>query len=175
MTEGRRHLVLVGLMGAGKTTVGKRCAQLLGRSFVDTDAVVETATGKTVAEIFFDDGEARFRELERDAVADVCASPEPLVIGCGGGAVLDPTTRRRLHAVGLVVWLRASPPVLGRRVGRDRTRPLLGGSPEAVLERLATLRAPAYEAAADVVVDTDGRTVDEAADAVIAELHAWTG
>jgi len=175
MTEGRRHLVLVGLMGAGKTTVGMRCAQLLGRSFVDTDAVVEAATGKTVAEIFFEEGEARFRELERDAVADVSASPEPLVIACGGGAVLDPTTRRRLRAVGLVVWLQASPPVLGRRVGRDRTRPLLGGSPDTVLERLATLRAPAYEAAADVVVDTDGRTVDEVADAVIAELRAWTG
>ena len=81
----------------------------------------------------------------------------------------------RLRAVGLVVWLQASPPVLGRRVGRDRTRPLLGGSPDTVLERLATLRAPAYEAAADVVVDTDGRTVDEVADAVIAELRAWTG
>ena len=109
------------------------------------------------------------------ARADVSASPEPLVIACGGGAVLDPTTRRRLRAVGLVVWLQASPPVLGRRVGRDRTRPLLGGSPDTVLERLATLRAPAYEAAADVVVDTDGRTVDEVADAVIAELRAWTG
>ena len=151
MTEDRRHLVLVGLMGAGKTTVGMRCAELLGRSFVDTDSVVECATGKTVAEIFFDEGEARFRELERDAVADVCASPEPLVIGCGGGAVLDPTTRRRLRAVGLVVWLQASPPVL------------------------ATLRAPAYEAASDVVVETDGREVDEVADAVIGKLRAWRG
>jgi shikimate kinase len=172
-----QHLVLIGLMGAGKTTVGRRCAELLGRDFVDTDALVEANTGLTVAEIFERDGEARFRELERAAVADACASPIPLVIACGGGAVLDPDSRRALRAAGLVVWLQASPAVLGERVGSTADRPLLGGTNGATttLERLASLRAPAYEAAATVTVDTDDRTVDEVAAAVIEELHAWNG
>lgn len=170
------HLVLVGLMGAGKTTVGQRCAALLVRGFVDTDALIETNTGLTVAEIFERDGEAHFRALERDAVADACVSPAPLVIACGGGAVLDPDSRRALHAAGLVVWLQASPAVLGGRVGSAADRPLLGGSNGATvtLERLATLRAPAYEAAADVTVDTEGRTVDEVAAVVIEELSSWS-
>ena len=167
------HLLLVGLMGAGKTTVGQRCAELLDRSFVDTDSLVEANTGITVVEIFERDGEAHFRALERDAVADACVSPAPLVIACGGGAVLDPDSRRALHAAGLVVWLQASPAVLGARVGSAADRPLLGGpnGTKATLERLATLRAPAYEAAADVIVDTEGRTVDEVAAAVIEEFR----
>jgi shikimate kinase len=167
--------VLVGLMGVGKTTVGKRCAVRLGRAFVDTDALVEANTGITIAEIFERDGEARFRELERAAVADACASPVPLVIACGGGAVLDPESRRVLHGAGLVVWLQASPAVLGERVGSTADRPLLGGANGATvtLERLASLRAPAYEAAATVTVDTEERTVDEVAASVIEELDAW--
>ena len=170
-----RHLVLVGLMGTGKTTVGRRCAALLHRDFVDTDGLVEANTGLSVAEIFERDGEARFRELERAAVADACASPVPLVIACGGGAVLDPDSRRTLRAAGLVVWLQASPAVLGERVGAATDRPLLGGAggATATLERLATLRAPAYEAAAGVAVDTTGRSIDEVAAAVIEELEAW--
>jgi shikimate kinase len=167
--------VLVGLMGTGKTSVGKRCAKLLDRDFVDTDALVEANTGISVAEIFERDGEARFRELERAAVADACASPVPLVIACGGGAVLDPDSRRTLRAAGLVVWLQASPAVLGGRVGSATDRPLLGGAggATATLERLATLRAPAYEAAAGVVVDTDARSIDEVAAAVVEEFRTW--
>ncbi|MEX2100628.1 MAG: shikimate kinase [Acidimicrobiia bacterium] len=167
------HLVLVGLMGAGKTTVGQRCAQLLDRAFVDTDDIVVATTGMSVAEIFERHGEARFRELERDAVADACASPDPLVIACGGGAVLDPATRKRLHQAGLVVWLQAPPEVLGARVGDGSTRPLLRDGNVATLERLAALRGPAYEDAADVVVDTTGRSVDEVAAVVVGELQSW--
>jgi shikimate kinase len=170
-----RHLVLVGLMGAGKTTVGQRCAQLLDRPFVDTDDIVVATTGITVSEIFERHGEARFRELERDAVADACAAPDPLVIACGGGAVLDPDTRTRLHAAGLVVWLQAPPQVLGARVGDGSSRPLLRDGSVATLERLAALRGPAYEDAADVVVDTEGRTVSEVAATVIEKLQSWSG
>src|SRR5262245_40143125 len=97
-----QHVVLVGLMGAGKTTVGRRCAALLDRPFVDTDDVVVATVGMPVSEVFERYGEARFRELEAAAVAEVTASPTPLVIACGGGAVLDPANRRRLHAAGLV-------------------------------------------------------------------------
>jgi shikimate kinase len=162
-------------MGAGKSTVGRRCAQLLERPFVDTDDVVVATTGMSVTEIFERNGEARFRELERGAVADVCASPEPLVIACGGGAVVDADNRKQLHARGFVVWLQAPPSVLGARVGDGTTRPLLRDGSIATLERLAALRAPAYEDAADVVVHTENRTVDDVAAQVIEELQSWSG
>jgi shikimate kinase len=170
------HLVLIGLMGAGKTTVGERCAKLLDRPFLDTDQLVEANTRMGVAEIFAEHGEEQFRALERNAVADASASPDPLVIACGGGAVLDPDNRRMLRSHGVVVWLRASPEVLGERVG-DGARPLLAGAAPAVrtLERLSELRAPAYEAAAHLSVDTEGRTVDEVAARVVEEFRSWNG
>lgn len=165
----QRHLVLVGLMGAGKTTVGERCAERLGRTFVDTDDVVEAVARRSVPELFAEAGEAAFRRLERDAVRDATASPAPTVIACGGGAVLDPENRRRICDTGTVVWLRASPTVLAERVDADGVeRPLLvSRSSAATLERLAVVRAGAYEAVADAEVDTDGRTVDEVVDAVL--------
>lgn len=168
MTRGP-HLVLVGLMGAGKTTVARRCADRLGRSVVDTDELVEAALGASVAEIFARDGEATFRELERRAVEDACASPEPAVVACGGGAVLDGENRRRMREAGLVVWLDAPPEVLAARVEGAGDRPLLtGGDPVEALRRLAELREPAYRAAAHAVVDTTERDADDAADAVVA-------
>lgn len=173
------HLVLIGMMGAGKTTVGRRCATRLGAGFLDTDALVESTTGMKVAEIFETQGEAAFRSLERVAVADACASPEPLVIACGGGAVLDPDNRHALRDAGLVVWLRAAPEVLSGRVGQDAgaTRPLLAASGQraaaATLERLAVLRAETYAATAHVVVDTDTETLDEVADDVVARFAAY--
>jgi shikimate kinase len=165
----RRHLVLVGLMGAGKTTVGERCAERLARPFVDTDDVVEATAHRSVPELFAEAGESVFRDLERDAVRDATASPSAAVIACGGGAVLDPENRRRLREAGTVVWLRAAPAVLAERVDTDGVeRPLLAPrGAVATLERLAVVRAAAYEAVADAVVDTDGRTVDEVADAVL--------
>jgi shikimate kinase len=170
------HLVLVGLMGAGKTSVGRACALRLDRPFVDVDDTIEVAAGHPVREIFASEGEAAFRARERDALADVCASPQPLVIACGGGAMGDAENRRRARAAGFVVWLTADPGTLAARVGAgpDRAqRPLLAGGdpPIATLERLATLRAPAYEAAAHASVDTAGRSVDEVADLVIAEYR----
>jgi shikimate kinase len=169
-----RHLVLVGLMGAGKSTVGERCAAELGRPFVDTDRLVELHAGTTVADVFAQQGEAAFRALERTAVADACASPEPLVIACGGGAVLDADNRRVLREHGVVVWLRAGADVLGARVGSGAGRPLLHGAPPAAtLERLAELRAPSYEAAAHVAVDTDGLPIEAVTTRVIEEFRAW--
>jgi shikimate kinase len=171
-----RHLVLVGLMGAGKTTVGQRCAELLGRAFLDTDELVEANARMGVADIFRHHGEQQFRVLERDAVEDACASPDPLVIACGGGAVLDPENRRRLRSCGLVVWLRASPAVLGARVGTGDDRPLLAAPRQpaiTTLERLSAQREPAYEGVAHVQVDTEGSSVDEVAAAVVQEYESW--
>jgi shikimate kinase len=176
-----RHLTLVGMMGAGKSTVGAECARRLERPFVDVDDLVEATTGRTVAEIFGTDGEAAFRSLEHVALADAVASPAPLVIAAGGGAVLDPENRRLLAQSCTVVWLQADPDELARRVAPHPEpgdpeqghpeRPLLaGGDPRETLERLTSLRAPAYEAVADAVVDTEGRSVAQVADAVLEEL-----
>lgn len=167
-----RHLVLVGLMGAGKTTVGERAAELMARTFVDTDALVEQLCGMSVSDVFARAGEAKFRELERQAVLDAVSSPVPLVIGCGGGAVLDPDNRRALRSAGVVVWLQAPAAVLAERVQAEPARPLLAGadSQVATLERLAALRAAAYEASADVTVETAGRSIDEVAAAVCEEF-----
>jgi shikimate kinase len=162
-----KHLVLIGLMGVGKSTVGLECAARLERAFVDTDDLVISTAQMSVEAIFADGGEPRFRELERAVVADVCASPMPLVIACGGGTVVDPDNRRALRAAGIVVWLRAPTSTLLSRVGDGSTRPLLKGDPEGALERLGRLRELTYEAAAHASVDTDDLDVAGVADAVL--------
>ena len=162
-----KHLVLIGLMGAGKTTVGRECARRLGRPFVDTDDLVVDVAHMTVEAIFAERGESEFRRLERGVVADVCASPEPLVVACGGGAALDPDNRRALRAAGVVVWLRAPAATLLDRVGDPAGRPLLRDDPAGALARLERLREPAYHAAAHAEVDTDDLDVDAVASAVV--------
>jgi shikimate kinase len=169
------NVVLIGMMGAGKTAVGKRLATRLGRPFLDTDQLVEAGAGHSVAEIFSRDGEAAFRALERAAVAEACSSPIPVVIACGGGAVLDPENREQLTTTGLVVWLRAPVDVLAQRVGRSEQRPLLEGGRDGtgVVDRLAALaaaRESAYAAAARAVVDTEGRNIDTVVEVVLEEL-----
>jgi shikimate kinase len=121
----------------------------------------------SIEDIWRDRGEERFRELEREVVVDVCASPVPLVIACGGGTVVDAENRLRLREVGTVVWLQARTAVLAARVGNDARRPLLAGDPAGALARLAEARAEAYAAAADAGVDTDDRDVNAVTDAVL--------
>ena len=162
-------------MGAGKTTVGRECAGRLARDFVDTDDVVSALAGVSIPEVFDSGGEARFRELERQAVADVCASPAPLVIACGGGAVLDPENRRRLRDAGFVVWLRAPSGVLRERVGDGDGRPLLTGDVGAGLERLTVLRADAYAAAAHARVETEDLGIAEVAAEVVSAFEEAAG
>ncbi len=170
-----RHLVLIGLMGAGKTSVGRRCATALARGFVDTDDVICATSGMTIPEIFDHEGEAGFRSRERTVVAEVVASPEALVIACGGGAMVDPDNRRALAEVGFVVWLTADPNELAARVTADgvATRPLLAAGPTvATMTRLADARQDAYAAAADVTIATDGRDLAAVTDAVVAAFAA---
>jgi shikimate kinase len=165
-----KHLILIGLMGAGKSSVGSECANRLGRDFVDTDDIVVAMAGMPIEGIFAAGGEPRLREIERQAVADVCASPVPLVIACGGGTVLDPDNRRRLRDSGVVVWLRVPVEVLAARVGDGASRPLLAGDPRGALARLAAAREAAYEATAQVVVDGDD-SVDTVANRVLGEFE----
>ncbi len=156
-------------MGAGKTSVGRRCAAQLGCGFVDTDDVVVANAGLTVPEIFAAEGEVGFRAREVAALADVLASPEPLVVACGGGAMSLPENRRAVRDH-FVVWLVAEPAVLAARARADglESRPLLRGrDPVVALDRIARDRAPAYEEAADDVVTTEGRTVDQVARVVL--------
>lgn len=153
-------------MATGKTEVGRRLAQRLGRVFVDTDALVEADAGSAVAAIFAAEGEAGFRARERAAVERACSLPDA-VIAIGGGALLDDDNRRQLTAAGPVVCLTASPEEILRRVGNAASRPLLRG-PGDRLARIRTLmaeRAPVY-ALATHAVDTTGLSVDQITDRV---------
>ena len=167
MTEprtSRPSVVLVGSMGAGKTTVGRLVAEALGEEFLDTDDVVERAAGRAVSEIFIDEGEARFRELERHAVAESLASHRG-VLALGGGAVMDPTTRELLDDH-IVVFLRVGLADAAQRVGLGVSRPLLIGNVRGRIKQLLDERAPVYESVADHAIDTDGLSAAEVAQRV---------
>lgn len=163
------RLVLVGPMGAGKTTVGRLVAEALGVGFLDTDEVVEREDGRSVADIFVDEGEAYFRELERNAVAAALDSHDG-VLALGGGAVMDPTTRQRLEGR-RVVFLRVGLSDAAQRVGLGVSRPLLLGNVRGRMKQLLDERAPVYEAVATHVVDTDGLSATEVAERVRAVVE----
>ena len=170
-----RHLALVGLMGVGKTSVGAAVAARSGRRHVDLDRAVTQLAGRSIGVIFHEGGEAAFRAYEQEALAMQLASEDPVVISTGGGVLIGESNREVLARSATVVWLRATPETLAGRVGDPASRPLLaGGEPLEVLRRLADERGPAYETAADVVLDTDGLTVDEVGGMVI-DVVAATG
>jgi len=160
------RVVLIGSMGAGKTTVGGLVAAALGLDFLDTDLVVERVAGKPVAEIFVDDGEAHFRDLERAAVAEALADYQG-VLALGGGAVLDEGTRALL-ADQLVVFLKVGLSDAASRVGLGVSRPLLLGNVRGRIKQLLDERTPIYTSVARHTVATDGLSAAEVADLVLA-------
>lgn len=162
------HILLVGMMGAGKTTTGHLVADRLGWGYRDSDADVEAMTGLTVPEIFERDGETAFRKAEATVLAESCAQSAPQVISVAGGAVLDPGNRALIAKSGTVVWLRARPGTLGSRVGDGAGRPLLGDDPTDAMARLLKERAPYYEALADFVIDVDDLKPSDVADRILA-------
>ncbi|GAB7042594.1 MULTISPECIES: shikimate kinase [Catenuloplanes] len=164
----RPACVLVGLMGAGKTTVGTALAQRLGVEFRDTDHDVEAVAGKPVSEIFIDDGEDHFRALERAAVATALETFDG-VLALGGGAILADETRARL-AGHTVVFLSVDLTDAVKRVGLGAGRPLLAINPRATLRHLMSQRAPLYREVATHVVVTDGREPTEITDEILALL-----
>ena len=164
----RPRVVLIGPMGAGKTTVADLLAETWGVVARDTDTDVEAGEGREISEIFIDSGEAHFRELEAAAVADALTDHDG-VLSLGGGAVLDPATRTLLEGH-RVVFLRVGLSEAVKRVGLGVGRPLLLGNVRARIKALLDERTPIYEAAATLVVDTDGRTPDEVAAEIIERL-----
>ena len=162
-----RTLVLVGLMGAGKSCVGRRLAARLGLAFVDADVEFEAAAGCTISDYFARFGEASFREGERKVISRLLDGA-PVVLATGGGAFIDPATRERIKAAGRSVWIRADLELLLKRTnGRDH-RPLLKqGDPREILGRLMAIRYPIY-AEADIIVDSS----DEAPEATVARVMA---
>jgi len=167
----RKTIALVGLMGVGKTSIGRRLAAVLGMPFRDADAEVEAAAGRSVAEIFEQYGEAAFRDGERRVIARLLDEP-PHVLATGGGAFVNPETRALIKQKAVSVWLKADLDVLVKRVGRKDTRPLLSGKdPLEVLSRLAEERYPAY-AEADITVETGDTAHHLAVDAIIKALAA---
>ena len=163
-----QHLVLVGLMGSGKTTVARIAAERLGRQVIDSDAVIEKATGRTVREIFATDGEDAFRAHETAALLDALASSEPAVIAAAGGVVLREENRAALkRSNAKVVWLCATPALLVDRVMSGGHRPLLDDDPAGTLQRMYDTRQSLYREVADAIVLVDKRTPNEVAEAVL--------
>ncbi len=162
-------VVLVGAPGAGKSTVGRRLARRWGVPFRDSDQMIESEAGKTVAEIFVDEGEPAFRVMEREVIARALDAHEG-VLALGGGAVLDASTRGRLADVPCV-WLRVGVPEAAKRVGLNASRPLLLGNVRGTLMTLLDERTPLYEEVATWVVDTDGLAVDDVVAAVVSAVE----
>jgi shikimate kinase len=163
-----QHLVLIGLMGSGKSTVGRLAAERLGRRLIDSDAVIEASTGRTVRQIFSDDGEDVFRALETAALLDALATPEAVVIAAAGGVVLRDENRAAMKAANArVVWLCATPAVLIERVRSSGHRPLLDDDPAGTLQRMFTEREALYREIADAIILVDHRSATDVVDAVL--------
>lgn len=171
-----RNLVLIGLMGTGKSTVGRLLADRLGRPLRDTDAEVEHSIGRSIAELVSSEGERAFRDEEAEAVRAVAAL-RGQVIAVGGGAVLRPDNVTQLRSTGELVWLDADVDTLTARLDADEVgrRPLLGDDVAASLQRLREGRARAYAAASAHRVNTTGRSPEEVAEAILAWAERRSG
>ncbi|MDD3030470.1 MAG: shikimate kinase [Alphaproteobacteria bacterium] len=169
---GAKPLVLIGMMGVGKTTIGQALAEHWGCLFVDSDREIERRAHRSVAQIFAEEGEDAFRRMERDVIAALLDRP-PCVVSLGGGAFLDEATRQSIQEKALSVWLKASPEILSQRLGDLSSRPLLAGSadPLKTISALLAARSPFY-ALADLAVTCGAPSVATNAQAVIAALQA---
>lgn len=167
---GARSIVLVGMMGAGKSSVGRRLAQRLGLPFLDADHEIERAAGQSVSDIFENYGEAEFRSGERRVIARLLGDG-PIVLATGGGAFLDAETRDQVRTAGISIWLRADPEVLMKRVRRRNTRPLLRTpDPEGTLRRLLSEREPVYETA-DITIESRDGPHEAVVDAIVSAIE----
>ena len=163
------RLVLIGAPGAGKSTVGKALSEKLNREFLDTDALIQDSTGKTITDIFVVDGEEAFRAIELEVLADVLKS-ENTVISLGGGAPISEQAQTLISdSQSLVIFLDVSLATAAPRVGFNRDRPLLLGNPRAQWQALSDKRRPVYERLADVAIKVDEMDVDAIVTAIVKE------
>ena len=169
----KRHVLLVGLPGSGKTTVGMLVARELGTAFVDVDAAIIRREGRPVTLIFAEKGEAAFRDMERREV-EAALGREPAVIAPGGGLAMQPGVLARARAAALIVYLRTKPDTATRRVGPGNRPTLMGGDPLDLMRDLLRDREVAY-LEADATVDTDGRSAADVATEVVRLAHAQAG
>ncbi|MGI9435179.1 MAG: shikimate kinase [Geminicoccaceae bacterium] len=168
-----RTVVLVGMMGAGKTSVGRRLASVLGWRFQDADWAIEQAAGTSIANIFQEIGEAAFRQSERQVIVRLLGDDKRQVLALGGGSFVAEETRALIREKAVSVWLDAGLDVLVRRTGRRDDRPLLRtGDPEEILGRLLLERRPTYQQA-DIVVDSGGGSLRDVVDHVVAGLRGY--
>ncbi len=172
--ERGHHLVLVGMMGAGKSAVGREVAQRLDRPFRDNDGLLEMQTGHTAEELLARDGESGLHRWEAAVLIDALNMETPAVVTAAAGVVLDEDCCARLDAAGFVVWLRARSATLADRIEHsgEEHRPFVADQPGAVLERLAPQREPRYATIADAIVDTDDLSVDAIANEVVTQFRA---
>lgn len=176
---GKRAVVLVGMMGSGKSSVGKRLAARLGLPFVDADVEIETAARLTIPEIFAQRGEAEFRDGERRVISRILSTRAPLVLATGGGAFMNAETREKIAELGISIWLKAEADVLMRRVRKRSNRPLLQtADPDATLRRMLAEREPFYALADVTLISRDEPhefVVEGAITALDSHLRAETG
>ena len=164
------NVAIYGFMGVGKTTSGALLAEALGYKFIDMDDEIEKRTGKTIPEIFMDDGETRFRELERDLVMEL-SRKDGYVIGCGGGALADLVNAEALRESSTLVYLTASVDEILDRTGEDSHRPLLKvDDPRKTVEELIAKRRHVYERYAEIMIDTTGKTPESVAEEIRGQL-----
>jgi shikimate kinase len=162
------HIVLVGMMGAGKSSVGRALARRLDRKLVDSDEMIEEREGRSVREIWIDDGEPAFRELEAEVLADAIDAPTPSIVAAAGGVVLSEANRAVLKGDSAhVVWLLADVELLLERVRNGMHRPLLDHDPEGTLRAMYEERSDLYQDVADAIVSVDHRSINDVAGAVL--------
>jgi len=172
----KTNVALIGFMGVGKTVVGKALAEKLSKEFIELDALIEQKAGKSISEIFQQDGEVAFRELEIEVTKEVSGNKN-LVIACGGGLVLNKINVDRLRKESVIVYLTASPRVILKRIsGNGEERPLLKvDNPSSTIQELLRFRKPFYERAADIKIDTSKLDTDAVAEQIIEKLREDEG
>lgn len=160
-------MILIGYMGCGKSTVGRRLSYRLRKPYVDTDKLIELKAGMSISEIFAGQGEGAFRDMETECLKTMFEFKQDYVIAVGGGLAMREENRSLMQKLGTVIYLRAEPDTIYTRVKNDTKRPLLQGEdPMGKIKRMLELRGPVYEKAAQIVIDVDGKTFQEILDEI---------